>query len=158
MVESKQLVLTQMNCIKGFSVKQYNIFITDKRFVFSYMTKSDKKETERLLNEKVKGKSFKERLAIIATHGYELPNRYNDMEADDILREHEKNFEIKYDDLIQIKIKRPKTKDSQGYNKQDYLVIKTNQMKLKVSPVNKEVLIRLEEIIGERVKVPFIIL
>ena len=158
MTENKKQVLTQMSCAKGFSVKQYNIFVTDQRFVFSFMTKADKKETERLLNEKVKGKSFKERLSIIANHGYQLPSRYHDMEADDILKENEKNFQINFDDLVEIKIKRPKTKDSQGFDKHDYLVIKTNQLKLKISPANKELLIKLQEIIGDKVKVPKIIL
>ena len=158
MSEKKLEVMTQMNCGSFFSMKQYNIFITDKRFIFSFMTKDDKKKTERRLNEKVKGKSFKERLSIIASHGYLLPERYEDMELDDLMNEHANNFEISYDQLISIKIKRPKTTDSKGYTKKDFLIIKTQDLKLKVSPVTKDELIRLQEIIGDKVKVPRIIL
>lgn len=156
--ERKLNVLSRMSCQKGFSVNQYNIFVTDQLFVFSFVTKSDKKETEKLLNEKVKGKSFKERLSIIAYPGYELLSRYRSMEADEILNEHEKNFQIKFTDLVQIKIKRPKTKDSQGFNKSDYLLLKANQLKLKISPANKELIKDLQEMIGDKVKVPWIIL
>ena len=158
MSEKKVQVLTQMNCGKFFSMKQYNIFITDKRLIFSFMTKDDKKETERRLMEKVKGKSFKERLSIIASHGYQLPERYDTMAIEDLINEHTNNFFIPFEDIITIKIKRPKTKDSKGYVKKDYLVIKTEHKKLKVSPVTKDDLIMLHKIIGDQVKVPRIIL
>ena len=158
MTEKKLEVMTHMNCGTFFSMKLCNIFITDKRLIFSLITKDDKKETERRLEEKVKGKSFKERLSIIASHGYVLPDRYKDMAMDDLIDENPNNFQFSFEEIISIKIKRPKTTDSKGYTKKDYLIIKTKDKKLKVLPVTKDELIRLQEIIGDKVKVPRIIL
>jgi hypothetical protein len=157
MDEKKVGVLIRVSAGTFFNMKLYNIFVTDKRLLFSHITKSANKETEKRLDELVKGKSFKERLSIIANHKYELPERYETMTYEAILQEHENNFSIDLDDIIKVKVKRPKTTDSKGWHKDDYLIIKTNEKKLRVNTSSIEDLKVLNLVLGDRAKIPKII-
>ncbi len=158
MIEEKIGVITEIVKKKFLSADTYNIFVTNQRLIFSCLTKDDKKETERRLNEKVKGKSFKERLMIIATHTYELPKRYDTMSIEEILEENFKNFQLAFDEIVKIKVKRPKTKDSNNQNKSDYLVFETTQDKFTVTPSSQHALNLLSQVLGDKAKIPKIIL
>ncbi len=159
-MEEKRIgVMTQMSFSSGwFNTKTMNLFVTDQRLIFAFMTKEAKKETERRLNEKVKGKSFKDRLSIIATHGYQLPEYYHEASFETIINEHTNNFVIPLDEIASIKVKRPKTKDSQGFNKNDYFIIKTATKKYRLSPALKGYMEIFNSVLGDRAKVPKIIL
>ncbi len=158
MEEKRLTVLTQKRCGTMFHQKTYNLFITDANVYFVRITKQDYKEAQQAMDASLKGKSFNERLSLLATNRYALPPRYHTMSLKDMLEEHVDNFKVTYSDIQKIKIKRPKTRDSKGLAKDDYFVIQTTQKKHKVTPASKEELKRLQEILGDRVKVPFIIL
>ncbi len=158
MAEKRIGVLTQMSCGGLFNIKQYNIFITDERLIFSFMSKEAKKETQKRLDEKVKGKSFKERLSIIASHGYVLPEQYHEMAIDDIANEHPNNIVILLEDVVKLSIKRPKAPDSKGFAKSDYFVLKTKDKKIKITPASKEDMKLFNTVLGDRAKIPRIIL
>ncbi len=157
MNEVKLGVIEYISKQKFLIASPYNIFVTDKRLIFSYLTQEARKETERLLNEKVKGKSFKERLSIIMSHGYELPEKYNTMTFEEILNEHPKNFQLMFDQIIKIRVKRPKTKDSQNQIQPDYLVFQTTKETFKVTPSSEHALNLLNHVLGDKAKVPKII-
>lgn len=158
MSEEKLGVIKEVVKKKFLSADTFNIFVSNQRLIFSCLTKEDKKETERRLNEKVKGKSFKERLEIIATHTYELPKRYEEMTLDEILKENSKNFELNFDEIVHIKVKRPKTKDSNEQNKSDYLVFKTTQDQFTITPSSQHTLNLLNQVLGDKAKIPKLIL
>ncbi|MDI6453797.1 hypothetical protein [Peloplasma aerotolerans] len=158
MIEEKVGVIKEIVKKKFLSSDTYNIFVTNQRLIFSLLTKDDKKETERRLNEKVKGKSFKERLEIIATHTYELPNRYDKMSLAEILEENSKNFQLGFDEIVKIKVKRPKTKDSNEQIKSDYLVFETTQDKFTITPSSQHTLNLLNQVLGDKAKIPKLIL
>ncbi len=141
-----------------FKMNRFNIFVTDKRLLFSHITKDANKETERLLSEKVKGKSFTERLSIISSHHYVVPERYETMSYEEILNEHPMNFELNLDDIVSVKIKRPKTTDTKGWQNPDYMIIQTNAKKYRVNSISKDDQVTLNKVLGDRAKVPRIIL
>ena len=158
MSEERIGVIKEVVKKKLFSADTYNIFVTNQRLIFSCLTKNDKKETERRLNEKVKGKNFKERLEIISTHTYELPERYDKMSLDEILKENSKNFELGFDEIIKIKVKRPKTKDSNEQIKSDYLVFETTHDKFSITPSSQLALNLLNQVLGDKAKIPKLII
>ena len=158
MEEKKIGVLIYVAAGTLFNMKLFNIFVTDKRLLFSHITKEASKETERLLNEKVKGKSFKERLSIIASHRYELPERYETMSFEEIIQEHPINFAMDLNEIVNVKIKRPKTTDSKGWQNPDYMIINTHTKKYRVNSISKDDLITLNKVLGDKAKVPCIIL
>lgn len=109
----------------AFSRKTYNVFLTNAQLLFVRITKKDYKAAEKALNDKVAGKSFKERLSILASNHYDIPSRYHTMTLDEMLKEEPDNFSIPHKEVVKISVKRPKFRDNKGLSKQDYLVVKT---------------------------------
>ena len=152
MPETKKGIITYCSKIKFLIGQVYNIFITDERLIFSYLTKDAKKETERRLNEKVKGKSFKERLEIISHHTYEIPEKYETMSPDEILAEHPRNHAISLNEILEVTIKIPMTKDEKGWMKSGEFHVKTQHEKFKLSPVTESAMQLFKSVLKERAK------
>lgn len=152
MPETKMGVITYSSKIKFLIGQVYNIFVTNERLIFSYISKDAKKETERRLNEKVAGKSFKERLEIISKHTYEIPEKYETMTPEEILVDHPKNHTISLEDIIEVKIKIPMTKDEKGWMKSGEFHVKTKHEKFLLSPVTESAMQLFKSVLKEREK------
>ena len=154
MSEEKKGIILNVAKRKFLGAQMYNIFVTDKRLIFSRITKQDFKDHDKQLNDSVKGKSLKERLSLIANHRYELPKRYFDMSIDTIIQENPDNFELDFDDITHIKVKRPKSTDDKGRLQDRYFMFQTKTDKFKVGPAHDEYISLLNEVLGEKAKKP----
>ena len=144
-------VIKRIHVYKRLLGVPYNIFVSDDKLVFSFLTKDALKETDRRLNEKVKGKSFKERMEIITNHTYELPLKYHTMDLDEILSEHQKNFQLHVQDIHQISICYPKTKDTEN-RRHAFFKVSTSSGNFDIKPVTTEDINIFKEVFNDRVK------
>lgn len=144
-------VIKRIHVYKRVLGVPYNIFISDDMLVFSYLTKDALKETDRRLNEKVKGKSFTERMEIITNHTYELPDKYYAMDLDEILNEHPKNYQLQNHDIHLIRVSYPKTKDTEN-RRHAFFKVSTSSGNFDIKPVTTEDINIFREIFKGRMK------
>jgi len=119
--------------------KSFHVFVSNKRLIFVRYTAAMRKAFEKSLDDLVKGKSFKERLSIIANHTYELPDAYLEMSLDQLLLEHAENFSIDVNSIQSIKSRLPKMKPNDKTRPTPYtLTIKTTHKTYKLTPSSHE--------------------
>lgn len=91
----------------GFSNEMYTLVVTDKRSIFANLSSAMLKEQINEAKNKAKddGKGFFGQWGAQLGASFNYSKKYEKMKPDEILKENEKNFEIKNEDIEKVKYK-----------------------------------------------------
>ncbi len=115
-------VLKKEGLIKRVS---YNVIVTDKRLLFSQITKAMIKEDQAALIEETKGKGFMARMSAVMSSNQRLYNRYQQLTPEQILNENQGNFSLDHQHIDSIKFRYSMTYDDSGQSGSDKFIIKS---------------------------------
>ena len=115
-------VLKKEGLIKRVS---YNVIITDKRLLFSRITKAMIKEDQAALIEETKGKGFMARMGAVMGSNQRLYSRYQRLTPDEILNENQENYFVNHQQIDSIKFRHSMTYDDSGQSGADKFIIKS---------------------------------
>jgi hypothetical protein len=115
-------ILKKEGLIKRVS---YNIIITDKRLLFSKITKAMIKEDQAALIEETKGKGFMARMGAVMGSNQRLYNRYQQLTPEEILNENQENYSLEHQQVDSVKFRYSMTYDDSGQSGADKFIIKS---------------------------------
>ena len=118
-----------------FSLKTYNLVVTDRRVIFAEATKDmfNQAAKEALEEAKVEGKGLLARTANVFTSQQRIYQKYWNMHPDSILNETADNYAVAFSEIASIRIIRGRYNDNNQQHDQDEMHIKTNREKIKLS-------------------------
>ena len=136
--------------------KSYHMVVTNKRLLFSEITKKMLKEDEDALMEETKGKGFFERIGVVMSSPRRIYDRYSGMTPQSILAENPGNFEVDLNWIQSVKIRQGVSYDGSGQRNPDRMLITTLGEKIELTFQQGEssaaAMGTLRQVLGEKVK------